>query len=510
MLDLRCPQVILIVLLAASASTHAANLPPGFNASTTASGFDRPVGIAFASDGRMFVAEQCGRVWVVEDGITLPEPLIDLSEEVNGRLDRGLLGIALDPDFLVNRYIYLLYTVDSVFGEPDNSPFDGSFSRLTRYTCTEASNGNVADLTSRFVLIGTTAAEGIPICEPSHSIGSLRFGTDGSLLLSAGDGAHYDSMDDGGQDPDCFKPGMFPLIEDIGAFRSQYLGSLAGKVLRVDPATGLGLPENPYFTGDAADNQSRVWAYGLRNPFRFTLRPNTGSTKPGDPGTLYIGDVGWFTYEEINVAYGGENFGWPCKEGFDDTTFYVDLANPAHSGCDSIGTPTNPGPITDPLAAWHHNDPSASTPPGFQGACAAGTAFYTGACYPKTWHGTCFIAEYSRGWIKVIRVDENDLGLELIDFATGLQSPVDIAVHPHTGDLHYVSVQLGQVHRISYETTVSGDIDGDCVVDVLDLLTMLSAWGPCSTPCPPFCTGDINGDCSVNVSDLLALLANWG
>jgi hypothetical protein len=111
--------------LAAALCTVAAGgarLPPGFSSTTVASGFERPVGIAFTGDGRMFVAEQGGMIWVVQEGETLPEPFIDLHEEVNGPWDRGMLGIALDPDFLSNRHVYLLYTADPVPGEPDEPP----------------------------------------------------------------------------------------------------------------------------------------------------------------------------------------------------------------------------------------------------------------------------------------------------------------------------------------------------------------------------------------------------
>lgn len=99
----------------------------------------------------------------------------------------------------------------------------------------------------------------------------MQFGHDGTLLVSAGDGAHFDTADPGGLDSDCFGPGLFGPDEDIGAFRSQYLDSLAGKILRIDPATGLGLPSNTHWTGNGADNPSRVWANGVRNPFRCSV-----------------------------------------------------------------------------------------------------------------------------------------------------------------------------------------------------------------------------------------------
>ncbi len=113
------------------------------------------------------------------------------------------------------------------------------------------------------------------------------FGTNGTLLIAAGDGASNSEVDPGGLYPNCFGTGKLDSSQDIGAFRSQWIGSLSGKILRVDPATGLGLASNPFFTGDPASVESRAWAYGLRNPYRFGVR-NNGSSDPadGNPGTL--------------------------------------------------------------------------------------------------------------------------------------------------------------------------------------------------------------------------------
>ncbi len=473
-------------------------VPPGFEVSTVAGGFQAPVGIAFAGDGRMFVAEQRGIVWVVQGGQTLAQPFIDLVAEVNGEWDRGLLGIALDPGFLENRRVYLLYTADLVYGEPNESPWAAGFGRLTRYTGTLASNGNVADPGSRQVLIGATAAQGIPVCDPSHTIGSVRFGTDGSLFVSAGDGAHFNNADSGGQDPDCFEPGMFGPDQDIGAFRAQYLGSLAGKILRIDPATGLGLPDNPYWTGNGAENRSRVWASGVRNPFRSRVRPGSPP-----PGTIYSGDVGWYTFEEVNVAHGGENFGWPCVEGSGPAPDYPDT-HPAHSGCNTIETPGNPGPLTGPIATWHHGDGGQSIPPGFTGNTAVSGVFYGGACYPAPWQGAYFFADYAQGWIKALEVDAQDNLVAMHGFATDADNPVDFAAHPATGDLHYVAIHAGEIRKISYINEVFADLTGDCRVDVVDFLQLLGSWGPC-----PGCAADLDGNNIVDILDFLALLGSW-
>lgn len=490
-------------LMVSSSVQAGAQVPAGFEVTTVASGFTRPDDIEFANDGRIFVAEQRGMVWVVEDGQTLPQPFIDLRAEINSGSDRGLLGLALDPDFLSSRQVYLLYTVDPIFGKPDEPSSTAAFSRLTRYTGTAESNGNVADLASRVVLIGTSAADGIPVCDPSHTIGTVRFGLDGSLFLSAGDGARFFGVDAGGLDAQCVQSGIITATEDIGAFRSQFLGTLAGKVLRVDPATGLGRPSNPHWTGDAQDPKSKVWVNGLRNPYRFHVKPGSPS-----PGTLYVGDVGMDNFEELNVATGGENFGWPCDEGPNPTPNGYPEAEPDHSGCDTIETPDNPGPLTAPVITWHHSDGSQSSPQGFTGNASVAGVFYRGACYPAPFANVFFLGDYAASWIMALETDADDNFVALHPFAAAANNPVDFATHPVTGDVYYVALFAGEIRQISYDNETPGDFNGDCAVTVVELLQLLATWGPCPgrpTPCPT----DLDGDGTVNVVDLLILLANW-
>ncbi|MHC5026563.1 MAG: PQQ-dependent sugar dehydrogenase, partial [Planctomycetota bacterium] len=371
-------------LVVGAAAASAADLPAGFSWVTAADGFVEPVTIRFTPGGTMLIAEQCGAVYVVEEGVRQPQPLIDLTAEVNAQNDRGLLGLAVDPMFDENGYVYFLYTVDPVEGERDEPASDGSAGRLTRYTTIESKGALVADPATRFVLLGDPLDTGTPCCWKSHAVGAMHFATDGSLFVSTGDGALYSQADAGGLTPNCFLPPLFDQSEDIGAFRSQRLESLGGKILRIDPATGLGLPDNPFFTGDASDNRSRVFASGLRNPFRFSIRPGSPA-----PGTIYVGDVGWGTYEELNVVTGGENFGWPCLEGPIATPGY-DQATPASNGCDTIETAENPGPLTSPLMHWHHWQPANSSPVGIVGRAPSSTTFYDGTTYPSMYQGALF------------------------------------------------------------------------------------------------------------------------
>ncbi len=499
------------VLLASPAALAGdAVLPPGFQMIQVTGNLQRPIDIAFAADGRLFITEMAGRVRIVEDGVLRPEPFIDLLDEVNGRGERGLLGIALDPDFLSNRRVYLLYTVDPIYGQPDESPSEGAFGRLTCYTGTEESNGNIADPDSRCVLIGATWSEGFPVCDLGHTIGTVLFGRDGSLFAGAGDGSRPGPPDSGGLDPDCFGEGRFGKDEDIGAFRSQYLDSLAGKIVRVDPATGLGLPTNPYWTGDGADNRSRVWVSGLRVPYRFSLRPEPGGPGAG-PGTLYIGDVGRAMYEEVNVAFGGENFGWPCREGFHASPDYQ-KQTPPHSGCDTIETKSNPGPLTDPIMDMHHSDPALSDPPDVASRCVIGGLFYEGTCYPEPYQGGYFYMDQRYDWIRYAEIDAQHNVIATHPFVENLLGPVDVASDPLTGDLFIAAFddERDRVVRIRYlapgcGATCVGDIDGDGMAGFADLLLILSNWGSCG-----LCPEDLDGNGDVGFGDVLLLLSNWG
>jgi len=169
----------------------------------------------------MLIAEFGGTVLVWQNDTLLPTPFIDLTDEVGTSGDRGLLGIAVDPDFELNGYVYLLYTVDEFFGEPDELASSRTFARLTRYAADPNNDFNTALLASRLVLIGQNPDEGFPSCSSSHTIGTLTFGFDGGLFVGAGDGAHFEFMDDGGADPSCFLPDDFPGFgqdQDIGSF----------------------------------------------------------------------------------------------------------------------------------------------------------------------------------------------------------------------------------------------------------------------------------------------------
>jgi glucose/arabinose dehydrogenase len=414
-------------------------LPSGFYVEDAAGGavFDAPVALAFAPDGRMLVAEKRGVVWVVEDGVRLPDPFIDRSAEVLDHWDRGLLGLAVDGAGRV----LLLYTVDHD-GSGDYERED-VFGRLTRYSPLPG-DPNVADPASRRVLVGETFAEGFPNCFWSHAIGTVVVAPDGTLLVGSGDGADFRRVDPGGFYPDCFGPGRFPASEDIGAFRSLRLQSLAGKILRLDPETGEGLPSNPFWTGDGDDAPSKVWAFGFRNPYRFGLRPG-GSTDPADgaPGLLVVGDVGWETWEELDVVHGGENHAWPCREGPNEQSGYQN-ANPPTNGCDSLP------PYDGPVAYWHHGLGGLSNPPGRTAAALVGGAFYDGDRYPAAYAGAYFYGDYVYGWTAVAYLDAGGAFVGDAPFSPDTGLIVDYEYDPATRLVHLVDLAAGRVYRLRH------------------------------------------------------------
>ena len=232
----------LVLLLAHDAAAQSAPPElPGPERLPTAT-FDSPDQVVFLPDGRFLVVEVSGRVWMILANRTqLPTPFLDIYLEVAGFSDLGMLGVAIDPDFATNpnrHWVYFGYTVDPNGDDVDNDP--DHFVRVTRCKVS-ASDPNVADLSTRQVLIGATWTTGIVTTHTSHTVGALRFAADKTLLVACGEGAHHEvPADSGGMDPGAFGPGKTDPSENIGAFRARWLNAMGGKILRIDRDTGPG------------------------------------------------------------------------------------------------------------------------------------------------------------------------------------------------------------------------------------------------------------------------------
>ena len=309
-------------------------LPNDFYDEVVVNSLVYPAGFTFDENGTMYVWDKNGFVQIVDtNGVKLPDPLIDISEEVGNWRDHGLLGFALDPNFSSNGFYYLWYVVDRHhllhYGTPQYHPdssasLSATIGRLTRYKADIATNYTTTVPNSRTILLGETKETGYPVIGEFHSGGTILFGLDGTLMLSVGDGATGAGLDTGGVVDGTFgtqalADGILTPDQDVGLYRCQYLGALNGKVLRLDPTTGDGVSSNPFYDPqNPRSPQSRTWALGLRNRFRMVLVPGTGShvAADGDPGTVIVGDVGWHSYEELNwVDQPGMNFGWPLYQG---------------------------------------------------------------------------------------------------------------------------------------------------------------------------------------------------
>ncbi len=348
-------------LLTSGINAFASSAPPtGFTYTTLGGGWNEIAGIVPLEDGRVLAWERGGRIWMMTaDGDRIEPPILDIHDEVGAWRDFGLLSVVPHPNFLANGEFFLLYVVDRhhllYAGTPQYNPnadeyYAATIGRITRYTADARTNFTTVDPASRKVLLGEDKFTGIPVVHQSHSVGTLVFGEDGTLLASVGDNASYEEVDLGGQVSggyvdQALVDGILKAKENVGAFRSQLVDCHCGKVLRIDPVTGDGVPSNPFFDpASPRAPRSRVWSLGLRNPFRMAIEAETGSHDPadGNPGTLLIGDVGWIVWEELNRATGpGLNFGWPIFEGLEFHPDYseanvanLDAPNPLGGDCD--------------------------------------------------------------------------------------------------------------------------------------------------------------------------------
>ena len=343
------------------------NYPEGFVEEVAYSEFEVPGGYLPTDSTIAAVWEIPGKLWIIKDGVIGDQPVIHITEEVAFWGDLGLVGAALDPNFLENGYVYLLYAVDrhylKYYGTPQYDPsasegYTTSMGRLTRYTLdTETFETAIAN--SRLVLLGEEIGTGVPICTASHGVGTMQFGEDGSMFLTTGDGNTWVGNDQGtgyngegnlptfAYDSTAYTDGIITEREFLGGYRAQFLDGLNGKILRINPETGEGLPNNPFYQSENPNSpRSKIWALGLRNPYRMTLKPGTGfgNLDDGFPGKLYVSDVGDWVWEEINVVReGGLNFGWPMFQGPVRHDFYYasntqnsNAPNPlsANPGCD--------------------------------------------------------------------------------------------------------------------------------------------------------------------------------
>jgi len=429
-------------------------VPNGFVDQFQSNNWQNPTGLTFDSSGKMYVWEKDGKVYVVEGSVkTL---LLDISEEVANYGDYGILGFVLDPNYINNWHVYLFYVVDRHYllnygtenYDPSN-PIDkgATIARVTRYTTPTPLTPTTVDYSSRLVLLGETKSTGIPITGTNHAGGGMAFGNDGSLFIGTGDGGLGDSEEN--YNEQAFEDGIISEAENVEdrVYRCQMINTLNGKVLRIDPKNGNGLGGNPFYDSKLPRSaQSRVWALGLRNPFRLSVRPDSGL-----PGVVYIGEVGWNNREELNIInQGGQNFGWPIYEGNDLTTLWD---NPTYK----------PESYKKPTVEWIHEgfqedisarviiDDVAHTIgsdifPGdnFTGSCSIGGVWYTGTNFPEEYRNSYVFADFTLGWIKSFSFDNKENPTSFRGLNTNAIGAVTLAYNPYDQAIYYIKLAFSE------------------------------------------------------------------
>ena len=373
-----------------------------------------PTAFAYAPDGRIFVARKTGVVNVYDHGVM--HVFLDVSDEVNSAQGRGMLGLALDPSFAANGRVYVIFTQELHPGRPD-APGDAG-GEIVRFSA-RASDPDVANLASRVTLL-----RGYKSTAPQHADVALRFDAAGHLLAGFGDATG-----------DRVNP---------TALRAQNLSDLRGKIIRINRYTGAGVAGNPWYDPTHPGSvRSKVFAYGLRNPFRFTVDPHNG--------TLYVGDVGWKDFEELDAfpvqtrhPLRDRNGGWPCYEGaMSHSTPQVDYETnpltrdackrlyPARLGGSGLGA-------QKPLYSYRHDG----------GACIIVGPKYVGtANYPAKYTGKIFVADWARDLFRTV----DPLTGVATDFGSpgGWNQPVDIQIAPD-GNVAYLALGTNTLREITY------------------------------------------------------------
>jgi glucose/arabinose dehydrogenase len=394
-----------IVLLFAASSARAATLPTNFSDQLVASGLTAPTSLAFLPDGRALVTEQgTGRIRMVV-GNTVTGALTTVPSLNTSGYERGLLSIAVDPDWPQRPYVYVHYTQT------------GNLIRIARFTGVGTLTGGTStNLTLTDLHLVLT---GVPDNAENHNGGSLRFGPDGMLYVSLG--------------------------EDASPCNAQSITSLRGCVLRMDvsrlpggaggpPSLGEIAPADNPFASNPNAVAKLTYAIGLRNPFRFQIDPATG--------LLYVADVGEGTWEELAEVDAGENQGWPCREG------------PSSFG--SSCTPL-PNPVYDPpIDSYDHSEGPVIIAAGIVRRASGSHG------WPAGYEGRVLFGDYYTGWLRMIGNDGS--GWERVSapgqpgeyWATGLNTPVDFQWGPD-GHLWWLSQSAGQLRRIVHTGTVAVD-----------------------------------------------------
>lgn len=413
--------IIFALLSVAPAPPAARAAPEGFTDELVPGlgNITQPTAVAFTPDGRMLIASQPGRLLVYQNGALLTAPALDLTDRICARGERGLLGVAVDPAFAENGFVYVYYTFNRADSCGTRNRSTDPVNRVARFTL------SAANTTSDEVVL----VDNIPSPNGNHNAGDLHFGKDGHLYISVGDGGwDYDGGGDAGSND---------------AARDTH--TLLGKILRITRDGGIP-SDNPFLGANSArcydpapggnktgsttpGNHCReTYSWGLRNPYRMAFDPNAEGVR------FAINDVGQGRSEEINLGAAGADYGWNCREGT--------LSNNTGGPCSP--TPSN---MVAPIFEYRRNPTPSGQPAHFDGcASITGGAFIPNGVWPTAYDGGYLFADYVCDRIFLLAPGG----------ATSLfveqSSPTHMVFGPDgtTQALYYTSYGGGDIRRVRY------------------------------------------------------------
>jgi glucose/arabinose dehydrogenase len=365
-----CALVALAFALEPGPAAGATYSIAGLSDTAVVTNLSSPTDFDWLPDGRMLVLEKGGLVRIVVGGVLQATPALDWTGNVDTFSERGMLGICIDPNFGTNGFVYLYYTTAA----PNN--------RISRFHMV----GNALDSASEHVVL-----DNIGSTNGNHNGGTIRIGPDGKLWAAPGE-------------------------TGTGGAKAQDLstGNFSGKVLRLN-LDGSAPSDNPFAAVSGVEH--RIWAFGFRNPFRFSFRPSDGA--------LFVADVGQSAREELDFVTVGKNYGWPCREGLI-----------AYMGSPSV---TCSSPLTDPIFDYDRT----------VGRTIIGGLFVTSATYPAAIQGRYLFGDNAASWIRYLNINaSNQVSGTLQNFATNAEGPVSFHTGPD-GLIYFAAIGSGKIYRIN-------------------------------------------------------------
>lgn len=391
--------VVTVPLAAAPPSEFTAETVPGLDR------LDQPTAFAFLPGGEMLIATKPGRLLLYRDGTLRDTPVIDRSSVTCANSERGLLGVAVDPQFITNRYIYIYYTFNkfNIPSCPTNSSQD-PVNRVSRLTL----DANLI-ATNESVLV-----DNIPSPNGNHNAGDLQFGNDGYLYVSVGDGGRNDT--------------------------ARQLHNLSGTILRITRDGGIPA-DNPFLgEGSVRCNQGsanpgarcqEIFAFGLRNPFRISFDPNEAGTR------FYINDVGQSSVEEISAGRASGDYGWNCFEGT--------RVNSTAGDCAGLTLENT----VQPTFQYRRDGEQPPSQPAYFDNCTSitGGAFVPASVWPVRYDGAYLFGDYAcRGMFTLFPAGET----ELFDGNAGRPTHIAFGPYQDTQALYYADFFAGRIVRVRF------------------------------------------------------------